>query len=203
MYIIIHHFSQSKTPRIKISPPRIGLYSMAKSTSWGGGINAMGFVLNDTFYHDFDEYFWPQPIRSLKLGHVTRQGSMSPTWVGRVSDPGKNVNIGINSYNLSHRLSYELTHIFKCSGKILCLWHCTICISIAYVVSQQNWMFEWWSPWLIRIIYLECSNHFILKSFRPTSGTGLHMSGKGKQPLAIASQLGLCSWLYDIYKESS
>ena len=41
------------------------------------------------FYHDVDEIFWPQPIRSLKLGHVTGQGSMSPTWVGRVSDPGK------------------------------------------------------------------------------------------------------------------
>ena len=42
------------------------------------------------FYHDVGEIFWPQPIRSLKLGHVTGQGSMSPTWVGRVSDPGKN-----------------------------------------------------------------------------------------------------------------
>ena len=31
--------------------------------------------------------FWPQPIRSLKLGHVAGQGSMSPTWVGQVSDP--------------------------------------------------------------------------------------------------------------------
>ena len=42
-----------------------------------------------SFYHDVDEIFWPQPIRSLKLGHVTGQGSMSPTWVGRVSDPEK------------------------------------------------------------------------------------------------------------------
>ena len=41
------------------------------------------------FYHDVNEIFWPQPIRSLKSGHVTGQGSMSPTWVGRVSDPGK------------------------------------------------------------------------------------------------------------------
>ena len=41
------------------------------------------------FYHDVGEIFWPQPIRSLKLGHVTGQGSMSPTWVGRVSDLGK------------------------------------------------------------------------------------------------------------------
>ena len=41
------------------------------------------------FYHDVGEIFWPQPIRSLRLGHVTGQGSMSPTWVGRVSDPGK------------------------------------------------------------------------------------------------------------------
>ena len=42
------------------------------------------------FYNDVDAIFWAQPIRSLKLGHVTGQGSMSPTWVGRVSDPGKN-----------------------------------------------------------------------------------------------------------------
>ena len=42
------------------------------------------------FYHDVGEIFWPQPIRSLKLGHVTGQGSKSPTWVGQVSDPGKN-----------------------------------------------------------------------------------------------------------------
>ena len=41
------------------------------------------------FYHDVDEIFWPQPIRSLKFGHVTGQGSMSPTWVGRGPDPGK------------------------------------------------------------------------------------------------------------------
>ena len=47
-------------------------------------------VIGITFYHDVGEIFWPQPIRSLKLGHVTGQGSMSPTWVGRVSDPGKN-----------------------------------------------------------------------------------------------------------------
>ena len=44
---------------------------------------------NWIFYHDVDDIFWPQPTRSLKLGHVTGQGSMSPTWVGRVSDPGK------------------------------------------------------------------------------------------------------------------
>ena len=42
-------------------------------------------VFNNLFYHDVDEIFWPQPIRSLKLGHVTSQGSM-----GRVSDLGKN-----------------------------------------------------------------------------------------------------------------
>ena len=41
------------------------------------------------FYHDVYEIIWPQPIRSLKLGHVTGLGSMSPTWVGRVSDPEK------------------------------------------------------------------------------------------------------------------
>ena len=42
------------------------------------------------FYHDVDEIFWPQPIRLLKLGHVTGRRCMSPTWVGRVSDLGKN-----------------------------------------------------------------------------------------------------------------
>ena len=47
-------------------------------------------TINPVFYHDVDEIFWPQPTRSHKLGHVTGQGSMSPTWVGRVSDPGKN-----------------------------------------------------------------------------------------------------------------
>ena len=41
------------------------------------------------FYHDVGEIFWPQPIRSLKLGHMTGQGSMSPIWVGGVSDLGK------------------------------------------------------------------------------------------------------------------
>ena len=46
-------------------------------------------LISRIFYHDVDEIFWPQPIRSLKLGHVTGQGSMSPTWVGRMSDPGK------------------------------------------------------------------------------------------------------------------
>ena len=49
-------------------------------------IASLGF--NKLFYHYVDEIFWPQPITSLKLGHVTGQGSMSPTWVGRVSDPG-------------------------------------------------------------------------------------------------------------------
>ena len=51
----------------------------------GKGLQGRGRL----FYHDVGEIFWPQPIRSLKLGHVTGQGSMSPTWVGRVSDPGK------------------------------------------------------------------------------------------------------------------
>ena len=46
--------------------------------------------VSEVFYHDVGEIFWPQPLRSLKLGHVTGQWSMSPTWVGRVSDPGKN-----------------------------------------------------------------------------------------------------------------
>ena len=34
---------------------------------------------------DVDEICWTQPIRSLKLGHMTGQGS-TPTWVGRVPD---------------------------------------------------------------------------------------------------------------------
>ena len=42
------------------------------------------------FSHDTGEIFWPRPIRSLTLGHVTGQASMSPTSVGWVSDPGKN-----------------------------------------------------------------------------------------------------------------
>ena len=42
------------------------------------------------FYHNVYEICWHRPIRPLKLGHVTGQGSMSMTWVGQVSDPGKN-----------------------------------------------------------------------------------------------------------------
>ena len=41
------------------------------------------------FYHDVNEIFWPQPIISLKLGHVTGQGSMSPTLGGTGVWPGK------------------------------------------------------------------------------------------------------------------
>ena len=52
---------------------------------WQSHLRYCGII----FYQDIDEIFWPQPIRSLKLGHVTGQGSMSPTWVGLVSDPGK------------------------------------------------------------------------------------------------------------------
>ena len=44
----------------------------------------------NVFYHAIVEIFWPQPIRSLKLSHVTGQGFMTPTWVGQLSDPGKN-----------------------------------------------------------------------------------------------------------------
>ena len=46
-------------------------------------------MFGNIFYHDVDEIFWPQPIRLLKLGHVTGRGCMFPTWVGRVSDLGK------------------------------------------------------------------------------------------------------------------
>ena len=41
------------------------------------------------FYHDVGEIWWPQPIRLLKMGHVTGQGSTTTTWVGRMSDLGK------------------------------------------------------------------------------------------------------------------
>ena len=40
-------------------------------------------TVRQQFYHDVDEICWPQPIKSLKLGYVTGQWSMSPTWVGR------------------------------------------------------------------------------------------------------------------------
>ena len=45
--------------------------------------------INTVFYHDVGEIWWPQPIRLLKMGHVTGQGSTTMTWVGRVSDLGK------------------------------------------------------------------------------------------------------------------
>ena len=45
-------------------------------------------ALGNLFHHDVDEICWPQPMRLLKLGHVTVQRSMSLTWMGRVSDPG-------------------------------------------------------------------------------------------------------------------
>ena len=65
------------------------LYHVIKSLPliWISGTRSSNDIV---FYHDVDEIFLPQPIRSLKLGHVTGQGSMSPTWMGRVSDPGKN-----------------------------------------------------------------------------------------------------------------
>ena len=47
------------------------------------------WINGGTFYHDVDEIRWSQPITSLQLGHVTGQGSISPTWVGRVSYLGK------------------------------------------------------------------------------------------------------------------
>ena len=56
---------------------------------WSYKAHTRQLIMWCVFYHDVDEIFWPQPMRSLKLGHVTGQGSMSPTWVGRVSDPGK------------------------------------------------------------------------------------------------------------------
>ena len=62
------------------------------------------------FYSDVDEIFWPQPIRSFKLGHVTGQGSMSPTWVGRVSDPGTN-NFHKKCKNLDNIAVYLITSL--------------------------------------------------------------------------------------------
>ena len=72
-------------------------YTTARCTLWHVSYNRHVLVYvwneachNKVFYHDVGEICWHQPITSLKLGHVTGQGSMSPTWVGRVSDPGKN-----------------------------------------------------------------------------------------------------------------
>ena len=62
------------------------------------------------FYHDVDEIFWPQPIKSLKLGHVTGQGSMSPTMVGRVSDPGK-IGFHKNYKNLDNIAVYLIASL--------------------------------------------------------------------------------------------
>ena len=38
-------------------------------------------IIGYKLYDDVDEIFWPQPIRSLKLGHVTGQWSMYPGWI--------------------------------------------------------------------------------------------------------------------------
>ena len=54
------------------------------SEEWYVQIN----VYEKLLFHDVDEIYWPQPIRSLQLGYVTVQESMSPNWVGRVSAPG-------------------------------------------------------------------------------------------------------------------
>ena len=58
------------------------------------GTNRRQFTIcsdNWLFYCDVDEICWMQPIRSLKLCHVTSQGSMTPTWVGRVSEKQFNI----------------------------------------------------------------------------------------------------------------
>ena len=68
-----------------------------------------------SFYHDVGEIFWPQPIRSLQMGHVAGQGSMSPTWVGRVSDPGKMAFI--RSVKTWMILLYIIDYIFKIKVK--------------------------------------------------------------------------------------
>ena len=80
-----NHFTFSVYNDIIVSEPKLltaVLYSFEKYI----GLDWFYFI----FYHDVGEIFLPQPIRSLKFGHVTGQGPMSPTWVGRVSDPGKN-----------------------------------------------------------------------------------------------------------------
>ena len=72
---------------------------------------------NASFYHDVEEIFWPQPIRSLKLGHVTGRGCISPTWVGRVSDLGKN-GFHKKCKNLDDIAVYIWLHIKNKSEKI-------------------------------------------------------------------------------------
>ena len=67
-------------------------------------------------YHDVDEIIWPQPITSLKLGHVIGQGSMSPTWVGRVSDLGNMAFI--KSVKTWIILLYIWLHLWNQSEKI-------------------------------------------------------------------------------------
>ena len=54
--------------------------------------------------------FLTQPIRSLKLGHVTGQGSMSPNWVGWVSHLGKN-DFHQNNKNLDNIAVYLIASL--------------------------------------------------------------------------------------------
>ena len=93
------------------------------------------------FYHDVGEIFWPQPIRSLKLGHVTGQGSMSPTWVGRVSDPGKN--------------SYLITYLkLKWKNKQIKNMNNWIWLFFIYVLKGNLQ----WNSWIFKMIdYLKGS----------------------------------------------
>ena len=69
----------------------IGLSPGSWQTSLGLGSMSRysAQILICIFYHDVGEIWWPQPIRLLKMGHVTGQGSTTMTWVGRVSDLGK------------------------------------------------------------------------------------------------------------------
>ena len=50
------------------------------STTTTGSSSGSG---SNRFYHDVYEICWPQQIRSLKLGHVISQRSMSPNWKTR------------------------------------------------------------------------------------------------------------------------
>ena len=82
-----------------------------------------GVIMNyHVFYHDVDEIFWPQPIRSLKLGHVTGQGSMFPTWMALVSDPGYGLHENIKTWMILllrgfHRWPVNSPHKWPVTGK--------------------------------------------------------------------------------------
>ena len=107
------------------------------------------------FYHDVDEIFWPQPIRLLKLGHVTGQGSMSSTWVGRVSDPGKN-GFHKKHKNLDNIAVYLIASLkSKCKNKQIKIWITGYGNCFFIYVLEGNLQ---WNSWIFKTIdYLKGS----------------------------------------------